>query len=159
MDLELWTLTMLWHKNSALLKNMSALVYWDEISESLPCKSATLNTHIKPSSAIIRIHAYLNGGRSLVFEPLSVIYDSVSDLANKSIFLFLSRILLNLTLSNLSFLEKRNRDGGFKSSSLQLNSELEKLDHWNKEEVKDPDVKREIKHGSKLISYSSTDPI
>ena len=41
----------------------------------------------------------------------------------------------NSELSNLSFLEKRNRDGGFNSSSLQLNSELAKLDHWNKDEI------------------------
>jgi hypothetical protein len=41
----------------------------------------------------------------------------------------------NSELSNLSFLEKKNREGGFKSSSLQLNSKLEKLDHWNKDEI------------------------
>lgn len=41
----------------------------------------------------------------------------------------------NSELSNLSFLEKKNRDGGFKSSSLQLNSQIEKLDHWNKDEI------------------------
>ena len=41
----------------------------------------------------------------------------------------------NSELSNLSFLEKRNRDGGFSSSSLQLNSELAKLNHWNKDEI------------------------
>lgn len=41
----------------------------------------------------------------------------------------------NSELSNLSFSEKRDRDGGFSSSSIQLNSELEKLNHWNKDEI------------------------
>ena len=41
----------------------------------------------------------------------------------------------NSELSNLSFLEKRDRDGGFKSTSLQLNSEIAVLQHWNKDEI------------------------
>lgn len=41
----------------------------------------------------------------------------------------------NSELSNLSFLEKRDRNGGFRTSSLQLNFKLGKLNTWNKNEI------------------------
>jgi predicted transport protein len=41
----------------------------------------------------------------------------------------------NSELGDLSFLEKRDRDGGFASSPLSLNHELAKLDRWTKDEI------------------------
>ena len=84
----------------------------------------------------------------------------------------------NSELSNLSFVEKRDREGGFRSSSLQLNSELAKLDNWDKNEIERrahdlteravkiwpiPEVPQSIvqMHGSKIendtLTYSEQD--
>ena len=84
----------------------------------------------------------------------------------------------NSELSNLSFIEKRDREGGFRSSSLQLNSKLAKLDHWDKNEIEQrahdlteqsvkiwpiPDVPRSIvqTYGTKIetdaLTYSEQD--
>lgn len=41
----------------------------------------------------------------------------------------------NSELSNRSFLEKRNMEGGFVDSPIRLNRSLAKLEHWNEEEI------------------------
>ena len=41
----------------------------------------------------------------------------------------------NAELGDLSFVEKRDRPGGFAKSPVWLNYEISKLDHWNKDEI------------------------
>ena len=41
----------------------------------------------------------------------------------------------NPELGNMSFLEKQNIEGGFKSSPLWLNKSIARIDHWNKDEI------------------------
>lgn len=41
----------------------------------------------------------------------------------------------NAELGDLPLVEKRDRPGGFAKSSVWLNHEISKLDHWNKDEI------------------------
>ncbi len=43
----------------------------------------------------------------------------------------------NSELGNLSFTEKRNKNGGFSSSPLWMNADIAKLEHWNKKEIEE----------------------